>query len=183
MFACCSSAGSPRKGGAKAPAAADGKGEVALRRNSLLGDTVTSYERAGAASSDVEAALVAPPTLRHAPAAQSLLVAAQRAYIQVAALKADGPEVPVSPREVYRALHAVYNPAGAPHSPIAPGQPPKSLPDAADEAVMADNLAAELAALGALAPPVFEIQLRAGSASAWGTGPCALDVTPLNILM
>ena len=51
--------------------------------------------------------------------AQSL-VAAQRVYVQTAALKAgiDGPEVPASARDVYRALHAVYHPAGAPHSPV-----------------------------------------------------------------
>ena len=37
--------------------------------------------------------------------------------------------MPVSPREVYRALHAVYNPAGTPHSPVT-GQlaQPKSAP-------------------------------------------------------
>jgi hypothetical protein len=48
------------------------------------------------------------------------MLAAQRAYVQVAALKGgvDGPEVPTSPVEVYRALHAVYHPADCPHSPI-----------------------------------------------------------------
>ena len=45
---------------------------------------------------------------------------------QVAALKGgvDGPEVPTSPVEVYRALHAVYHPADCPHSPIGYIEPP-----------------------------------------------------------
>ena len=72
-----------------------------------------------------------PPNASFREAAAQGLVAAQRTYVQVAALKA-GPEgagVPVTRREVYRALHALYHPAGAPHSPVAGQQAqPKSEP-------------------------------------------------------
>ena len=60
---------------------------------------------------------VSPPTPSSVPAA---------VYVQVAALKGGvgGPEVPTSPVEVYRALHAVCHPADCPHSPIGYVKPP-----------------------------------------------------------
>ena len=110
MFACCASgAGSSaaRKGAALAVAA-----PPAVDRGLPLG-------RAAGPCAGRTQQPATPPAGAAAGRSMSL-VAAQRLYVQVAALKVgpDGPGVPATPRDVYRALHAVYHPAGAPHSPV-----------------------------------------------------------------